>query len=149
GLLSACRALLRHPAPSQAGFRDDRERKAGPRRVFALRRFGGAAPPLPFARRTRGRDAARNSTRHSLGLLEQLISHPPSLRGARRRSNPGFLRAQISGLLPWSLSSGAHSRDPLARDDEDVLVTRSPSDAALCRRSLPERGLPTARRGAA
>jgi hypothetical protein len=38
-----------------------------------------------------------------------------SLRGAKRRSNPVFLAA------PWiasrSLSSGAHSRDPLARND--------------------------------
>jgi len=38
----------------------------------------------------------------------------PSLRGAQRRSNPFFLCA-ARWIASWSLSSGAHSRDPLAR----------------------------------
>jgi len=40
----------------------------------------------------------------------------PSLRGAKRRSNPFFLCA-ARWIASQSLSSGAHSRDPLARND--------------------------------
>jgi hypothetical protein len=39
-----------------------------------------------------------------------------SLRGAQRRSNPAFLLA-TRWIASRSLSSGAHSRDPLARND--------------------------------
>src|SRR6266576_1506573 len=39
----------------------------------------------------------------------------PSLRGAQRRSNPAFLLGLW--IASRSLSSGAHSRDPLARND--------------------------------
>src|SRR3954462_685460 len=39
-----------------------------------------------------------------------------SLRGAKRRSNPFFLFA-ARWIASRSLSSGAHSRDPLARND--------------------------------
>src|SRR3977135_2182889 len=39
----------------------------------------------------------------------------PSLRGAKRRSNPVFTRASGASR---SLSSGAHSRDPLTRNDD-------------------------------
>src|SRR5258708_24400026 len=39
-----------------------------------------------------------------------------SLRGAKRRSNPFFL-CVVRWIASWSLSSGAHSRDPLARND--------------------------------
>src|SRR5216684_801363 len=38
-----------------------------------------------------------------------------SLRGAKRRSNPFFYAARW--IASRSLSSGAHSRDPLARND--------------------------------
>src|ERR1700730_7962139 len=44
----------------------------------------------------------------------ELVS-PSSLRGATRRSNP-FLPA-ATWIASQSLSSGAHSRDPLARND--------------------------------
>jgi hypothetical protein len=40
-----------------------------------------------------------------------------SLRGAERRSNPFFL-CVATWIASRSLSSGAHSRDPLARNDE-------------------------------
>src|SRR5712672_3080311 len=40
----------------------------------------------------------------------------PSLRGAKRRSNPFFLYA-ARWIASRSLSSGAHSRDPVARND--------------------------------
>jgi hypothetical protein len=38
------------------------------------------------------------------------------LRGAKRRSNP-FLLYAAKWIASRSLSSGAHSRDPLARND--------------------------------
>jgi hypothetical protein len=38
-----------------------------------------------------------------------------SLRGAKRRSNPFFLRA-VRWIASRSLSSGAHSREPVARN---------------------------------
>src|SRR5260370_25502675 len=41
----------------------------------------------------------------------------PSLRGAERRSNPFFLSA-ARWIASRSLSSGAHSRDPVARNDD-------------------------------
>src|SRR6266516_4810332 len=47
---------------------------------------------------------------------------PPSLRGAKRRSNPA-LRLWIASR---SLSSGAHSRDPLARNDVESIQQKSP-----------------------
>jgi hypothetical protein len=56
------------------------------------------------------------SRKNSSDLCRATPSVTPSLRGAQRRSNP------LSPLL-WlriasrSLSSGAHSRDPLARND--------------------------------
>jgi hypothetical protein len=37
-------------------------------------------------------------------------------KGAKRRSNPFFLYA-VLWIASLSLSSGAHSRDPLARND--------------------------------
>ena len=40
----------------------------------------------------------------------------PSLRGAERRSNPFFL-CEARRIASRSLASGAHSRDPLARND--------------------------------
>src|SRR6266851_6278071 len=42
----------------------------------------------------------------------------PSLRGAKRRSNPSLLSG-ARWIASRSLSSGAHSRDPLARNDEE------------------------------
>src|SRR3984957_1187372 len=45
----------------------------------------------------------------------------PSLRGAKRRSNPFFLYA-ARWIASRSLSSGAHSRDPLARNDVKMRV---------------------------
>jgi hypothetical protein len=39
-----------------------------------------------------------------------------SLRGAKRRSNPFFLFV-VRWIASRSLSSGAHSRDPVARND--------------------------------
>jgi len=38
------------------------------------------------------------------------------LRGANRRSNP-FFRYAATWIASRSLSSGAHSRDPVARND--------------------------------
>src|SRR5258708_38088279 len=61
--------------------------------------------------------------RHRLaggGAGAGVAASTPSLRGAQRRSNPLFLSA-----APWiasrSLSSGAHSRDPVARNDGEAL----------------------------
>src|SRR3979490_1274224 len=44
----------------------------------------------------------------------------PSLRGAKRRSNPFFLYV-ARWIASRSLSSGAHSRDPVARNDVQCL----------------------------
>ena len=54
--------------------------------------------------------ASRRETAESYLELE------PSLRGAQRRNNPFFLCA-ARWIASRSLSSGAHSRDPLARND--------------------------------
>jgi hypothetical protein len=57
--------------------------------------------------------AARGAPHISTSLFKQ---PGPSLRGAKRRSNPFFLYA-ARWIASRSLSSGAHSRDPLARND--------------------------------
>jgi hypothetical protein len=56
----------------------------------------------------------------------------PSLRA--KRSNPSIGVRGANGLLPRSLSSGAHSRDPLARND--VAITEH--NSAISRRNPPE-----------
>src|SRR3954447_2844210 len=53
---------------------------------------------------------------------------PPSLRGGKRRSNPSRGITE-SWIALRSLSSGAHSRDPVARNDEK---RRPPVGAASC-----------------
>jgi hypothetical protein len=50
----------------------------------------------------------------------------PSLRA--QRSNPFFLYA-VRWIASRSLSSGAHSRDPLARNDGKRTFATSPRDA--------------------
>jgi hypothetical protein len=50
----------------------------------------------------------------------------PSLRGAKRRSNPFFLYV-ARWIASRSLSSGAHSRDPLARNDVEKAQHRIPA----------------------
>src|SRR3977135_3719634 len=62
----------------------------------------------------------------------------PSLRGAQRRSNPFFLYA-ARWIASRSLSSGAHSRDPLARNDDKSRHTfaTSPRDAPEALLYLP------------
>jgi hypothetical protein len=63
----------------------------------------------------------------------------PALRGAKRRSNP--FSFAVRWIASRSLSSGAHSRDPLARNDgsnhansnDDHCVT-----ALLIARRLPQ-----------
>src|SRR6476646_9050849 len=47
-------------------------------------------------------------------------SSTPSLRGAKRRSNP-FFPSAARWIASRSLSSGARSRDPLARNDAEAL----------------------------
>jgi len=49
-------------------------------------------------------------------VLLRAASQKPSLRGAKRRSNPFFLYV-VRWIASRSPSSGAHSRDPLARND--------------------------------
>src|SRR6266403_2069705 len=68
-----------------------------------------------FARRDGLLRCARNdgSAPGSYVLFE---IRAPSLRGAERRSNPYFLCA-ARWIASRSLSSGAHSRDPVARND--------------------------------
>jgi hypothetical protein len=56
-----------------------------------------------------------------------------SLRGAKRRSNPFFLFA-ATWIASRSLSSGAPSRDPLARNDGIKTVVATPS-AVIARES--------------
>src|ERR1700704_1456814 len=54
----------------------------------------------------------------------------PSLRRAQRRSNPLFL--SVAGWVgSRSLSSGAHSRDPLARNDARLFHLLFPGAARL------------------
>jgi hypothetical protein len=54
----------------------------------------------------------------------------PSLQGAKRRRNPFFLRV-ATWIASQSLSSGAHSRDPVARND-------GKHNFAFSRRNAPE-----------
>jgi hypothetical protein len=54
---------------------------------------------------------------HDSGVSRREIAKSrPSLRGAMRRSNPAFFLAAL-WIASRSLSSGAHSRDPFARND--------------------------------
>src|SRR5258708_6789416 len=73
-----------------------------------------------FARRSDDADL-RGSIRCSPFAWAQLMALlylvATSLRGAKRRSNPLFLYA-VRWVASRSLSSDAHSRDPLARNDE-------------------------------
>jgi hypothetical protein len=93
-------------------------------------RAGTAAIPRHRRDRLRSADhyAVAKAARIELGLSHQfdpdlagqngrervqcsvLVDTEPSLRGAKRRSNPGFLRGLW--IASRSLSSGAHSRDP-------------------------------------
>src|ERR1700704_4004001 len=54
----------------------------------------------------------------------------PSLRGAKRRSNPFFLYA-ARWIASRSLSSGARSRDPVARNDGPGAKKNQPPPSAL------------------
>src|ERR1700741_2974019 len=78
----------------------------------ALGRIGRPAFPAPSDWRGRNEPAKPRAT-HAARSRTRIL---PSLREAKRRSNPFFLI-----VAPWiasrSLSSGAHSRDPLARND--------------------------------
>jgi transposase len=56
--------------------------------------------------------SAKTRTHRAAGMRSRICS---LLRGATRRSNPFFLGA-ARWIASRSLSSGAHSRDPLARD---------------------------------
>src|SRR3979490_1758021 len=60
------------------------------------------------------RFARNDGSTPELSLLFEI--RLPSLRGAKRRSNPCFLYA-ARWIASRSLSSGAHLRDPLARND--------------------------------
>src|SRR5712671_3796747 len=60
--------------------------------------------------------AALAMTAQHLDCLWLFEIRKPSLRGAERRSNPSFLCA-ARWIASRSLSSGAHLRDPLARND--------------------------------
>jgi hypothetical protein len=57
-----------------------------------------------------------------------------SLRGAKRRSNPSFFPV-VLWIASRSLSSGAHSRDPVARNDDtsSAVIVRESG-----RSSIPE-----------
>jgi hypothetical protein len=62
---------------------------------------------------------SRDNVDASLGRTERRGKAkvcPTSLRGVKRRSNPVLLCA-LKWIASRSLSSGAHSRDPLARND--------------------------------
>jgi hypothetical protein len=48
-----------------------------------------------------------------------------------RRSNLSFVRCD-RWIASWSLSSGAHSRDPLARNDGDESITSPVVTRELC-----------------
>ncbi len=54
-----------------------------------------------------------------------------SLRGAKRRSNPSH-RAKKKWIASRSLSSGAHSRDPLARNGDPRRHALNPSARRPC-----------------
>ena len=62
------------------------------------------------------------------------------MRGAKRRSNPFFLCAATL-IASRSLSAGAHSRDPLARNDEETFSLRqiNPTGKSLKSLSSPSR----------
>ena len=65
----------------------------------------------------------------------------PSLRGAKRRSNPFFLHA-ARWIASRSLSSGARSRDPLARNDVAPIIRSRSRDIncpSLASRSAPRK----------
>ena len=103
---------------------------------------------IPRLRQSRPSRAPRSDSRaeHRAGGVMRRDSvqlSNPSLRGAQRRSNPsrGVKKEWIASSR--SLSSGAHSRDPLApRNDVDIVArTTSPS------RSAPVVVLSSARRG--
>jgi hypothetical protein len=82
---------------------------------------------LYFAREAAGAVGTRHSPRPLLG--ERLTHHSgasrrenaelclPSLRGAKRPKQSTLLFAAPLWIASRSLSSGAHSRDPVARND--------------------------------
>jgi hypothetical protein len=78
----------------------------------AAGRTGRPAFPAPsvFRERTFRQPRAEQAARSRSHILT-------SLRGAKRRSNPASLLLVWQWIASRSLSSGAHSRDPLARND--------------------------------
>src|SRR5258705_1161651 len=82
----------------------------------------------PFRSSSSARSAAQGTSRATSSVhlsqrerelttfAETLNTRAASLRGAERRSNPFFVCA-ARWIASRSLSSGAHSRDPLARND--------------------------------
>src|SRR3984957_5626271 len=92
-------------------------------RLRALRAPGIPCSPLGVALRPlffRANGFLDNSDASRREKAEACLVFP-SLRGAKRRSNPFFLCA-ANWIASRSLSSGAHSRDPLARNDGLLFV---------------------------
>ena len=70
----------------------------------------------------------------------QTPEHQLSLRGAQRRSNPASRQA-ARWIASRSLSSGAHSCDPLARNDGSrvsIRISNSRYTSTFSRRETPE-----------
>src|SRR5258706_7266006 len=79
-------------------------------------RVGRPACPAPSDLRRRMVFAKARAHRAARMRSLVLETGATSLRGAKRRSNPLFLYV-ARWIASRSLSSGAHSRDPLARND--------------------------------
>src|SRR5258705_6561451 len=93
----------------------------------------------PFRSSSSARSAAQGTSRATSSVhlsqrerelttfAETLNTRAASLRGAERRSNPFFLCA-ARWIASRSLSSGAHSRDPLARNDDTTACRNDDND---------------------
>jgi hypothetical protein len=100
-----------------ADRRRDRQQRLGPDGIWACDR-GAACSRAPLRlgdwAEPRADDRHRLESRIVVEWAAEGRALNPSLRGAKRRSNPDLLWPCIASR---SLSSGAHSRDPLARND--------------------------------
>jgi len=82
-------------------------------------------PAFPAPSVISGRMVFAKTRTHRAARTRSLVLEigATSLRGAKRRSNPLFL-CVARWIASRSLSSGAHSRDPLARNDTQTRLSR-------------------------
>jgi len=64
-------------------------------------------------------------------IAESRLNESAVIARSKATKQSSLFVAAVSGLLRWSLSSGAHSRDPLARNDVEKASAHLPSSPVI------------------